>query len=398
LKILYFNYLYDIRGASLGSAVKAIELFAALEKLGHEVKICWFKDQPVGSRSQTTSKKTREFLKRHLARFVHDPKLFFENFQFQKQEKRIVSEFQPDIIVSRLDLYLYSAVKTARKFDLPIIIEADSPPVYEAIEFQKQYWRLPAIPNKIERWVMHNADFVITQSNVLHDYFVKTHRLDSSKTAMITNGADIEKFFQSTKDEKLLNKYHLTNEPVIGFVGSMSVWHGIENLFSIIRKVLSNNPKVRFLLVGAGGGLEEEMRAFLRNENFEKQVILTGYVPYDKIPDYITLMNVVLAPYPNLPFFYYSPVKIFEYMAAGKTVITTPIGQIAEIITDGENGIFCSPDNLDQVVSSIDSLLHDSTECKRIGENARQTIVKNHTWMHKAVEWEAICNKVIKQG
>ncbi len=398
MRILYFNYLWDIRGASLGSAIKPIELFAAMEKLGHDVKICWLKKQPEDAASGGFKSSARGWLKRHLARFVHDPKLLLENFQFYAKEKALVTEFQPDLIVSRLDLYLFSAIRTARKFQLPVIIEADSPPVYEATRFQEQYCHIAAVPRLIERWVLRQADFVVMQSKALQDYFVRLHGLDPAKTAYVTNGADIAKFAAKEKDKTLMQKYGLDNRPVLGFIGSLSVWHGIENIMRLIQSTIAKFPEVHFLLVGAGGGSEKAIKEFCRVHRLEKNISLTGYVPYDQIPAHLSLMDIVLAPYPKLDFFYYSPVKIFEYMAAGKAVISTDLGQISEIITNGVDGILCPPGDLRAIETAIESLLCDPSLRQTLGENAAKTIADQHTWLHKAKQWEEICVKVLNES
>ncbi len=397
MRIIYFNYLYDVHGASIGSVIKPIELFAALEKLGHQVKMCWMKEQPDDKATSPANAGARNFLKRYLARYVHDPKLFFENYAFKKKEAQVVEAFEPDLIVARLDLYLYSAINTARTHNVPIIIEADSPPVFEAVEFQKQYLRISKIPQEIERWVLHNADFSVMQSNALQKYFVERHDLDPAKTAVVTNGADVEKFSQNGRYEMLIRKYQLRGKPVLGFVGSMSAWHGVENLKRIILEVLRKYRHTKFLLVGTGGGQEADIRRFIAENELQENVELTGYVPYAEIPKYVSLMDIVLAPYPKLNFFYYSPVKLFEYMAAAKPVVTTDIGQIAEVVTNGQDGILCSADDFDEIIQSIFHLLRNPEERQRIGKNARKTITEKHTWMEKAREWEDICMKVLEK-
>lgn len=396
MRILYFNYLYDIYGASLGSAIKPMELFAALRKIGHEVEMVWFKDQPGHLPPGTLKASARDFLKRHLAFLVHDAKLFLENWKFKKIEAAHVESFKPDLIIARLDLYLFSAIKTARKYHLPVIIEADSPPLYEALHFQRQYWRIPVIPRLIERWVLRQADFVIMQSKELQRYFTDMHGLDAEKTAVVCNGADIEKFQPQIRDEFLAARYGLGDGAVLGFVGSMSVWHGIDNLLRIIATIVRKYPNCRFLLVGSGGGQDGQVDRYLQERGLSDHVILTGYVPHEKIPAFVQLMDVVLAPYPNLPFFYYSPVKVFEYMAAGKAVVTTRIGQLARIIRDGWDGVLCPPGDFDALISAISGLLEDSGIAAAMGENARATIAQKHTWIHKAQAYEKICQQVCK--
>lgn len=393
MRILYFNYLWDIQGASLGSAIKPMELFAALEKLGHEVKICWLRKQPNYTQTVSRKARARHLLKRHCARFVHDPKLLLENIVFARKEQELVAAHQPDLIVSRLDFYLFSALKTAQKFGLPMIIEADSPPIFEAVEFQKQYWHAIWLARLIERQVLQQADYVIMQSKVLEQHFIKQYGLE--KTAVVTNAADPLKFDHSEKAQELVQKYGINDHLVLGFVGSMSVWHGVEHLLKLIRVIVRNHPQVKFLLVGSGGEMGSMLKKAAQEPDLSGKIILPGYVPYDEIPAQINLMDIVLAPYPKLEFFYYSPVKIFEYMAAGKAVVTSRIGQINEIITDGENGLLCDPGDFQGLVAAVERLLKQPELRRQIGLQARITIAQKHTWLHKAREWEQICNRIL---
>jgi glycosyltransferase involved in cell wall biosynthesis len=397
MRILYFNYLWDIHGASIGSVVKPIELFAALEKRGHVVKMCWLKDQPDNNGQPGHNKKWRGYLKKYLAKFVHDPKLFMENFKYLKMEQEQVNSFKPDVLISRLDLYLFSALLTARKNHLPLIIEADCPPVYEATEFQKQYFRIKTIPNNIEKKVLKQADYAVMQSNSLLDYFIQTHELDPEKTAVASNAVNPEKFSNIPQNKNLKNRYNLHGSIVLGFVGSLSVWHGVDNLQKIIKNTVSKFPTAKFLIVGTGGGFENEMIQYLNENNLSEHVIFTGYVPHEEIPKHIALMDIALAPYPKLDFFYYSPVKIYEYMAAAKAIVSTDIGQIAEVITHKHDGYLCPPNDLSSMMDSIFFLLEKPTERKRIGGNAKKTVALNYSWDSIAQKWDHVLKKVVSE-
>ena len=149
--------------------------------------------------------------------------------------------------------------------------------------------------------------------------------------------------------------------------------------------------------MGSGGGQEKLIRTYLVKHDLTRHVIQTGYVAHVEIPHYLQLMDVVLAPYPNLPFFYYSPVKVFEYMAAGKAVVTTRIGQLARIIRDGWDGVLCPPGDFDTFISAISGLLEDPEIARQMGANARETIIQQHTWRHKAQAYEKICQQVITE-
>jgi len=143
------------------------------------------------------------------------------------------------------------------------------------------------------------------------------------------------------------------------------------------------------------------MRSFLLNyiekNHLQNKVILTGFVPHEEVPKYISTMDIVLAPYPKLEFFYYSPVKIFEYMAAGKSVVASRLGQIAEVISDGVNGFLAAPGDTQEMLAKTLLLIRNPELRKKIGEQARETIKKRHTWSNKAKELSILCEELLSR-
>ena len=392
MKIVYFNYLYDLYGSSIGSTRKAELLMSELAKLGNDVKIFWMKKQAQTSNSLKTT--THNFLKKRFAKFVHDPKLFLLNIKYIIKEYQILKREKPDLIISRLDLYLFSSLFLAKLMKIPIIIEADCPAVYEARQFQKEYWNIPYLVEYIEKMNLQKSDISICVSNSAKDYFVDKG-VSESKIRVIANGADIDRFHPLVDSCKVLNKYKSDGKIIVGFVGSFHFWHGVENLIEVIKKILESNENTVFLMVGDGGPMKSTIEDFVNKENFQKRVIMTGYINYEEMPEYISAMNIVLAPYPGLDFFYYSPVKIFEYMACGKPVVTTRIGQIAEIIENGENGVLCEPDNIQEICLNLLELIKNKELRSSIGKNARETISSNYTWRKKALEFSNICKQLV---
>lgn len=392
MKIVYFNYLYDIYGVSIGSTIKAKELLSELQKIGHEVKIYWRKRQPENSNG--FKKKTKNLLKKRLAKYLHDLKQLLSNVKYIFEENKILTKEKPDLIIARLDLYLFSAILLSKLRGIPIIIEADAPCVYEAREFHPEYLRIGGLDKIIEKINLKYSNLNFCVSNEARDFFSK-YGISPKRLPVITNGANTERFFSGQNRSVIRNRFQLNGKIVVGFVGSFHYWHGIDNLKALIHRTLALNDKTIFMLVGDGGPMKSVLDDYINEEKLQNRVVSTGYVPYHEIPEYISAMDLVLAPYPNLRLFYYSPVKIFEYMACEKPIVTTEIGQIAEIITDGYNGFLCKPDNIDAMFNKVTTLVGNPTLRKRIGRNARKTIIQHHSWRKKAVQLSEICEDVI---
>jgi glycosyltransferase involved in cell wall biosynthesis len=175
---------------------------------------------------------------------------------------------------------------------------------------------------------------------------------------------------------------------VVGFVGSFKAWHGVDFLLEAFKWLRGEDPSYHLLLVGDGpmrAKLEEETRRL----GLQEAVTLIGSVPHEEIPRYLALMDVAVAPYPTLHDFYFSPLKLYEYMAGGRAVVASRIGQVAEVITDGFTGLLYEPGNEEALLDCIRRLRADEGLRRELGNNARMACSKN-TWRRNAervVSW-----------
>jgi len=99
-------------------------------------------------------------------------------------------------------------------------------------------------------------------------------------------------------------------------------------------------------------------------------------------------MDVGVAPYPQKSEFYFSPLKVYEYMAAGLAVVASRIGQLSELIEDGTNGLLCPPGDALALAAAIDRLRRDPELRLSLGNAARRAVLREHTW-------EAVVRQVI---
>ncbi len=393
MRITYLNYMYDLYGVSIGSTIKALELYKALEEQNHHVKIHWRQGEssPVDNQSQSL----RRFMKRNFKKLFQEPNQLARNFAFFMGEKRILEEDRPDLLISRLDAYLCSPGFAANRYKIPHIVEADSPATYEIRHFYPEYFHHPNLMEQIELKMIQHADRAFCVSNQLKSHFI-SRGIDEKKIEVITNGVDVSRFNPEIPCQFVTKKYNLHKKTVIGFVGSFHYWHGVDNLIQLISEIVTLNPGVVFMMVGRGGALKSDLDRFIREINLEDLVFCTGFVPHEEIPAYINAMDIVVAPYPPLEFFYYSPVKIYEYLACGKPVVTTGIGQIAELIENGKTGLLCDPEDTKALIEAVQQLIRNHKMRASIGRNASGFITSNHTWEHKARQLSALCEEVLR--
>jgi len=139
-------------------------------------------------------------------------------------------------------------------------------------------------------------------------------------------------------------------------------------------------PNTRLALIGDGiTRLDVEKK--VEEEGLRDYVLFAGKVPHEQVSLYLGLADVVVAPYPRMDILFWgSPMKIFEYMAAGKPIVASNAGQIGEIIKDGETGLLVEPGDITATAEAILYLLRNSDVARALGNRARQAIIQQYTW------------------
>ena len=243
--ITYFNYVWGIDSVSAGAATKAREIIGALNRLGHTAHLHWRTPQPSNGVAGS-GPGIRERLKPFLQKYLHEPKKLALNSRILLQEYKILQQERPDILFSRLELYNFSAARLSRWLGIPLVIEADCPPSYEHNHFYgKDYMHLGNLASKIELANLRHAGAVIAISNILKNYYVE-RGVSAEKIHVIPNGVDPEKFHPREKPAHLVQRYDLAGKTVIGWVGALVGWSGVEKMVQMAEHVLANYPDAAF--------------------------------------------------------------------------------------------------------------------------------------------------------
>jgi glycosyltransferase involved in cell wall biosynthesis len=172
----------------------------------------------------------------------------------------------------------------------------------------------------------------------------------------------------------------------IGFVGTLKPWHGVDVLLRAATAAASTCPSDRtWRLVIAGAGPQEQALRELACALFADghlAVEFTGAVAPDEIPLLLRSFDVAVAPYPEASETdqYFSPLKVYEYLAAGLPVVASAIGQIPTIVRHNTSGLLVAPGNADALADALLALEADPALRTRLGAAARATAVENHDW------------------
>ncbi len=292
-----------------------------------------------------------------------------------------------DFIYERYCLFSTAGVRAARTLDIPSIVEVNSPLLLEQQRYRKLEFAAEALA--VEKEVFANADALAAISDEVRDY-IEARNAPKNRTYVLTNGVDITRFRPAAV---LRHASQAKKQFTVGFVGSLKPWHGIEVLLKAFRMVEQKNKNVHLLIAG-DGPLRQWIKGFVSGAGIEEKVTMTGWVSYRQLPALIRSMSVTVAPYPELPDFYFSPLKLYEYLAVGKPVIASDVGQIKRIVTDGDNGLLIKPGDAAALARRIEYLANDSNICEELGARARESVL-DKTWINNAQRVLSIINPFV---
>ncbi len=380
MNVLYINYLFDKKYSSVGAAVHVAEFTKAARDCGLNIKSCDV--NKFSGEEQAAQSKVRAWLKTRLSRYVGQLNALLSNLGYFRREWQLVNAEKPDALLVRYNLLNFSAPLIAKLKRLPLVLEVNSPMALENREFNSRTYNLPLVPEWAEKLNLRMATRVYTVSEALKEYFVK-NGIDEKKISVVPNGVNIDMFRPDVPAAAVRERYNLSRKVVVGFVGSFHYWHGVEYFPEYVRELAQKHDNVHFLFVG-NGPLRENLEAQLSGGDLAEGVSFAGYVAHDEMPAYLAAMDIVVAPYPPMQFFYFSPLKIFEYMAAGKAVVASRVGQIEELVQDGTDGYLFEPGDMAAFAARTSELIAGEELRKTFGKRARDKMCQNYSWRKNA--------------
>ncbi len=172
---------------------------------------------------------------------------------------------------------------------------------------------------------------------------------------------------------------------VCGYVGHLYAGRGVE----LIEALAERRPNVLFL---AAGGDEAEI-AVRRARNRRRNLIFVGHLPHQSALQLAQCVDVLLMPYQRKVSIgvgrydtarWMSPMKMFEYMAAGVPIVSSDLPVLREVLSHDANALLVPPDAVDAWGDAIDRLLSDAALSRRLASSAYSQYERQHTWQHRA--------------
>jgi glycosyltransferase involved in cell wall biosynthesis len=219
----------------------------------------------------------------------------------------------------------------------------------------------------------------------------------AEKVHRVNWGANVERFHPNVPKKGLAIP---DKAKVVVFSGSFRPWHGADLLVRAAPRVLALDPDAFFLFVGLGPAWEET-RLLAGKLGIESAVLFTGAVAYDEMPSYLRAAALGVAPYQPSRLgqmklgFYWSPLKIFEYMATGLPVVSLDVPPLAEIVRPEKEGLLFAEGDEEALATAIARLLGDPDLARSMGKAGRERVVAHFSWQRHCEELERILTDLI---
>lgn len=277
-----------------------------------------------------------------------------------------------DLIYERYSLFSAAGVRAAEKLGIPCFVEVNSPLLLE----QQKYRQLASATaaEAVEAEVFRSADAVFAVSQEVRSYVI-SKGTSPARAHVVPNGVDTARFHPGVEAEILDG---MSGKFVVGFSGSLKPWHGIEVLLDAFGSLAERSDDYHLLIVGEGP-LRDTIEQFAGDNGLRERITITGWMPHDALPGLIKSMDVAVAPYPKLDDFYFSPLKLYEYMAVGVPIVASRLGQITEALEHNTTALLAEPGDADELAACIDRLHQDRALGLSLGSAAAETAL-NYTW------------------
>ncbi|MCL5290171.1 MAG: glycosyltransferase family 4 protein [Firmicutes bacterium] len=303
----------------------------------------------------------------------------------QKELAFQFKDFRPDVIVGFGILNTYLAAAAAKRSGLPFVYY-----LIDALHTLIPAKVFHSLGRTIESSALRMADKVVVINRKLQDYTVKMGA-PREKTHVIAAGVDFTRFRLNIGGDEIRGRYGIQQkDTVLFFMGWLYKFSGLKDVLLALAK--TDSPGLKCLIAGEGDAYEE-LAEISRQHNLQDRVIFTGQRPYEEIPELIAAADICLLPAEPTEKIMQDivPIKLYEYMAMAKPVISTNLPGVRKEFGE-DNGVVYVERPEDVVPKAIE--LVENGRLAELGQKARRFVERN-SWDKVTDEFEALLKEAI---
>lgn len=311
------------------------------------------------------------------------PDLYYNRTLLQELPHRL-GRRRPGFIYQRYSAGNFTGLHLARSWGVPLVLEYNGSALWIA-----RHWGFgvswPALLERIELADLRGADLVVVVSRASAEEVVG-RGVAQERVLVNPNGVDLERYSPRVDGSAVRRRYGLEGKTVIGFIGTFGPWHGAEVLARAFARMLEQRPELRascrLLMVGDGLTRPRAQEILIR-AGLAEAAVFTGLLPQTEGPRHLAACDILVSPHvPNpdgTPFFG-SPTKVFEYMAMGRPILASRLGQIGEVLEHGHTAWLVPPGDHEALARGILHLLDNPELAARLAAAARARAEERHGW------------------
>lgn len=300
-----------------------------------------------------------------------------DNVAIFRSASSVAGSWPPDAVYERYSLCAVAGSVLARRLGVPHIVELNAPLADE--EARHRGLALPRLTRAMERWILRRASRVLVVSEALRAHAERLG-VAPDRIRVVPNGVDPALFRPGRNGAAVRNGHTSENTVLVGFSGSLKPWHGTEHLVRALATASREEPRLRLLVLGDGPE-RRRLRELACSLAIEDRVEFTGAVAHERVPEYLAACDILSAPYGATEDFYFSPLKIAEYRAAGKPVVASRVGDLARTLDETAGVVLLEPGDEKALARTLVELARDPETRARLGRAAAE---RSWTWAHVA--------------
>lgn len=307
----------------------------------------------------------------------------FNGAAFSEAAANLIAASPPDFIYQRHCRFSWAGVEASLRTRVPLFLEYNGSEVWIGNHWDRT--EMLDLLERCERLNLQAASRIFVISEVERNN-LENIGIPNEKIVVNPNGVDADEFRPSVGGKKAREDLSVGDEKtLVGFVGTFGPWHGVLALAEAIA-LTPRDANIHFLLIG-DGSLRSEVENKLRDSGDLGRVTFAGVVKHERVPVLLDACDILVSPHVPLAdgsAFFGSPTKLFEYMAMGKGIVASRLGQIGDVLTHDETALLVEPGNPKELSDAILRLASDETLLSRLGKAAREAAITSHTWQQNA--------------
>ncbi|MBV9789006.1 MAG: glycosyltransferase family 4 protein [Chloroflexi bacterium] len=306
---------------------------------------------------------------------------------------RLLRQVRPDALMERYYNFAGAGMLAAHRAKIPSLLEVNALIVDPPAVFKRRLDDRLGRP--LQRWAVAQCRMAARIVTPLHT--TVPAQIPRDKIVELPWGANVDRFKPQT-DPQIAQQLRAqlgipADRAIVVFLGSFRAWHGVGDFVAAGLRLLDASENVQMLLIGSGPERAATEAAVGR---WGERFTFAGSVDHDRVPDYLALADVGVAPFNTAPHpalraagFFWSPLKIYEYMAMSLPVVTANIPPLDTIIQPGQQGALFREGDIADLAEAIRRVLH-APDRAAMGERARQRVVEHYSWQRHCVELDRI--------